>query len=241
MNRPYIFCHMCLALDGKITGPFMKAPEFKAPGDVFDNIAFGPDRYYKHQGWISGRATTDYAFTFGAEPDLDENAPLVPEGDYNAGKEGVYYISIDTSGKLGWKENVVRWAGHDAPIIEVLTGKASNAYKDFLRRMEISYIICGEDELDYELVLTKLKEFFGLELVMLGGGGLVNWSFVERGLCDEMSLVVTPVADGSSDKPSLFESRPGYSTNVPVAFELIQVEKIDGDGLWLRYRVKNAK
>ncbi len=55
-----------------------------------------------------------------------------------------------------------------------------------LRKLEISYIIAGEDELDKELALIKLKEKFGIDTLMLGGGGVINWAFIKDGLCDEL-------------------------------------------------------
>lgn len=55
MNRPYIFCHMMTSLDGKIMGNYMETPEGAVAGDVFYNISFGKNPYYKHQGWLSGR------------------------------------------------------------------------------------------------------------------------------------------------------------------------------------------
>lgn len=35
MDRPYIFCHMMMSLDGKIMGSYMNTPEGTAAGDVF--------------------------------------------------------------------------------------------------------------------------------------------------------------------------------------------------------------
>ena len=84
MNRPYIFCHMMTALDGKIMGSYMETPQGSAAGDVFYDIAFGKEPFYHHQGWLSGRVTTDDNFTFYKKPDLDENAPAVPAGDFIA-------------------------------------------------------------------------------------------------------------------------------------------------------------
>lgn len=80
MNRPYIFCHMMTSLDGKIMGDFMDTPEGEISGNVFYNISFGKNPYYKHQGWISGRVTTDDNFTFYEKPKLDDNAAPVPQG-----------------------------------------------------------------------------------------------------------------------------------------------------------------
>lgn len=109
-------------------------------GSVFYDIAFGKNAYYKHQGWLSGRVTTDDNFTFYVKPELDENAQNVPEGDFVAQPDaGMYYVSVDFSGKLGWKSCTLTYGDTTAHVLEILTGKASNANKAFLRRLGISY------------------------------------------------------------------------------------------------------
>ncbi|MGM7722857.1 dihydrofolate reductase family protein [Metabacillus sp. Hm71] len=60
--------------------------------------------------------------------------------------------------------------------------------------MNISYIIAGEDELDKALVLHKLATLFHMEQIMIGGGGLLNWSFLQNGFVDEVSIVMAPIA-----------------------------------------------
>ena len=223
MNRPYIFCHMMTSLDGKIMGSYMNTKEGENAGNVFYNISFGENPYYKHQGWLSGRVTTDDNFTFYEKPALDENAPVVPEGDFVAnGNAGMYYVSVDTH----------------AHVIEVLTGKASNSYKAFLRKLGISYIVAGAETLDYEMAMEKLKKLFSIETLMLGGGGVLNWSFIQAGMCDEVSVVIAPVADGSSKTPALFNAKGEWASDTPVAFELQNAEIKDGGSVWLRYLVK---
>lgn len=237
MNRPYIFCHMMTSLDGKIMGNYMDTEEGIEAGRVFYDIAFGKDPYYKHQGWLSGRITTDDNFTFYEKPELDEQAPLVEEGDYIAKKTNMYYVSVDPSGKLGWKESTLVYNDTKAHIIEVLTQKASNAYKAFLRKLGISYIIAGETELDYEVLLDKLKNLFGIEQLMLGGGATLNWSFIQKGMCDEISVVIAACADGSVSTQPLFMTRTGLSDDTPRSFKLIDVKVMNGDSLWVRYKV----
>ncbi|WP_027090244.1 dihydrofolate reductase family protein [Thomasclavelia saccharogumia] len=238
MNRPYIFCHMLTSLDGKIMGNYMDTSECDEPGDKFYDIAFGKEPYYKHQGWLSGRVTTDDNFTMYKKPNLNENDPVVPEGDFIAdGDYHMYYVSIDPSGKLGWQTNTLTYVDTTAHVLEVLTEKASNAYKAMLRRLNISYVIAGQEELDYELLMEKLYQKFHIETLMLGGGGILNWSFIQAGLCDELSLVIAPVADGSSQTPALFETREGLTQDIPVGFELKNVETLSQGGLWLRYEV----
>lgn len=238
IKRPYIFCHMLTSLDGKIMGTYMDTPACAAASDAFYHIAFGTEPHYRHQGWLSGRVTTDDNFTFYKKPALDEAAPLVPEGDFVAeAHAGMYYVSVDPSGKLGWESNQVTYVDTTAHVLEVLTGKASNAYKAFLRKLQISYIIAGEDQLDYELLVEKLFQLFHIETLMLGGGGVLNWSFLQAGFCDEVSIVLAPAADGAKDTPALFAVRDGLSTNVPINFQLQQAEVLENSVVWLRYTV----
>lgn len=241
MNRPYIFCHMLTSLDGKIMGKYMETPEGAAAGEVFYDIAFGRKPYYRHQGWLSGRITTDDNFTFYEKPALNEEAGLVPAGDFIARKTDMYYVSIDPSGRLGWKSSTLHYIDTTAHVIEVLTEKASNAYKDFLRRLGISYIIAGKYSLDYGLLFAKLKEQFGIETLMLGGGAALNWSFIQAGMCDEISVVMAAAADGSAATQTLFMARDGLSNDTPVRFKLQEARVMDGDSVWLRYLVKNVK
>lgn len=241
MNRPYIFCHMMTSLDGKIMGQYMDTPEGSAAGDVFYEIAFGKEPYYKHQGWLSGRVTTDDNFTFYEKPELNESAAPVPEGDFIAKQANMYYVSVDPSGKLGWKNSTLTYVDTTAHVIEVLTEKVGNAYKAFLRKLGISYIIAGTDNLDYKIAMEKLKELFGIEMLMLGGGGVLNWSFIQAGMCDEVSIVIAASADGSQDTPSLFGVREGLSTDKPVRFKLQNVEAKAEGSVWLRYKVCQEK
>ena len=126
---------MMTSLDGKIMGNFMEAPESGPAGNVFYEIAFGRNCTYKHQGWLSGRVTTDDNFTLYKPPALEVNAPAVPEGDFVAKKTDMYYVSIDPSGKLGWESDTLTYGDTTAHVLEVLTGKATNDYKAFLRKL----------------------------------------------------------------------------------------------------------
>lgn len=242
MKRPYVFCHMLTSLDGKIMGNYMDTPESSNAEKAFYDIAFGKDRYYKNQGWLSGRVTTDDNFTFYKKPVLDENAPIVTAGDFvSEHSEKIYYVSIDPSGKLGWGKNYLTYKNTRAHVIEVLTEKASNSYKAFLRKLGVSYIIAGQESLNYELLLDKLKELFNIENLMLGGGGVLNWSFLQAGLCDEISLIIAATADGSVKTPTLFMEKEGITEDKPLGFELKSVKVLDGDAIWIQYTVKNAK
>lgn len=237
MDRPYIFCHMLTSLDGKIMGNYMEIPEGEKAIRAFYSLAFGKQPYYKHQGWLSGRVTTDDNFTFYEKPLLDENAPQAPEGDFVAKQSDMYYVSIDLSGKIGWKSHTLTYEDTTAEIIEVLSTNTSNAYKAFLRKLGISYILAGDNKLDYELLLTKLKALFGIEVLMLGGGAVLNWSFIQAGYCDELSIVIAPAADGSRETQTLFMTKEGLATDHAKGFKFVEARVLADDVVWLRYKV----
>ncbi len=111
--------------------------------------------------------------------------------------------------------------------------------KRFLRSLGISYIIAGEEQLDYALALSKIKTLFHVNTLMLGGDGVLNWSFIQAGMCDELSVVIAAAADGSSESPALFETRGGHASDKAVRFELKEAKVLAGGSVWLRYLVKN--
>lgn len=68
-QRPCVFCHMETSLDGKIMGRFWAVLD-DLDQNPFQEVAFGPNRAWDLQGWISGRVTTDDNFTHYAAPNL---------------------------------------------------------------------------------------------------------------------------------------------------------------------------
>lgn len=73
------------------------------------------------------------------------------------------------------------------------------------------------------------------------GGGVVNWSFLQAGMVDELSLFLAPITDGSNGAASLFTQLPHFTEGKPVEFLLKEMEKIGNGGLRLNYQAKNRK
>lgn len=237
MKRPTIFCHMTMSLDGKIVGDYHNAQGAGVGSQLFYHEAFDQDgQLAPMQGWLSGRTTTDDNFTFYQAPDLEENVETVPVGDFIAkNTHDKFYFSVDPHGKLAWKSNELHYNDTLASVVEILTEDASNAYKAFLRRLNISYVIAGDHELDERLALDKLTRAFNLTRIMLGGGGVLNWSFIRQGLCDEVSIVLLPGADGTVGTPSIFMPLTPADHQL-VSFKLDHVEQVE-NVVWLRYTV----
>lgn len=172
MNRPYIVCHILSALDGKITGPFMGASAAQAIGGEYARIR----EEYHADAWLYGTKTTKEFTTF-RKPELDEVNAFAPDGDFVAQADApLYYVSVDTLGEIGWESGTFCKPGRpDAHVIEVLTEKTPLVYRSYLRQKGVSYILAGSDTLDCSIAAEKLYELFGIETVLICGGGTINW------------------------------------------------------------------
>jgi riboflavin biosynthesis pyrimidine reductase len=101
----------------------------------------------------------------------------------------------------------------------------------------VSYLFGGKRSLDLERVLEKLRREFGIEKLLLEGGGKINGSFLAADLVDELSVLVVPIADGAVGTPSLFDRSAGEMGGVR-RLKLVAFERRAGDALWMRYRVQ---
>lgn len=237
MKRPYIICHMMTALDGRITGPYLYDAHIKSVMDEYDRL----HEEFHAKAWLCGRKTMEENFTMGEPPKLEPVLKKIPRVDYIAKKDAdVYCISVDTKGKLGWPANYIEsYNGRsEAHIVEILTEQVSDEYIGFLRKMEISYLFGGTDSLDLELVTEKIHRVLGVELLLVEGGGFMNGSFMKAGLIDELSLVLAPVADGSTNMPALFDAGPALTQNGngTMKLSLKGVNRIGEGGLWIQYQ-----
>lgn len=229
---------MVTSLDGKVTGDFLSQPECESACEIYYDI----NRNLKSNGFICGRVTMEGSFTGGYYPDLSKYEPaeffVGHKMDFMLDMEymsGFYAIAFDPKGKLGWKSNKIidpdGDPGYDgAQIIEVLTEQADNRYLSYLMDMEIPFIIAGEDEIDVDFALFKLKNIVGADTLLLEGGSIINGSFQRADVIDELSLVVAPIVADKDDKPLFMDST---AQNI----ELTKSENINGN-LVLNYKRK---
>ena len=179
--------------------------------------------------WIIGRVSME---PYAGKATVPRNSRVrIPRKDFIArGDAKSYAIAIDPSGKLTWKSSSI----DDDHVITILTERVSNAYLAFLQSRGVSYIFGGKSRIDLRRVVRKLAGEFGIRTLLLEGGGKINGSFLAADLIDEMSLLIAPVADGSTGTASLFDSEQGAARNL----KLISAQTLKDDIVWLRYSVR---
>ena len=207
--RPYIICHMLTSIDGKVTGKFLDDKK----------IEHLIDEYYRIHSELGGNAfacgknTLLEAFVKDNKVDLSKfkDAKVNKSEDYVYEKisECKYFaVSFDRKGSLNWASNTIKddIPGYDnSHVIQVMTENVKDEYLAYLKSIGLSYIICGKDDIDINLCLEKLRLKFGIKLLLLEGGSLINGSFMKAGVIDEISLVQVPLNAEKDDKPLFYE------------------------------------
>jgi len=189
---------------------------------------------YEADAWMCGRITME-PFAGAARSDAEVKREYVgpPREDHIApGTHDSFAVAIDPSGRLAWDKSDID-GDH---IITILSGRVSNEYLAFLRDRGVSYLLAGERDIDLAVALEKLGAHAGIRTIMLEGGGRINGGMLAAGLIDEVSLLVSPVADGRLGTPALFD----VEGVVPRRLVLEAVERRADNFLWLRYRVEGS-
>lgn len=236
MKRPYIICHMETSMNAKIYGSYMEIPSREIHTLNYNRSHLE----FNSEAWLAGRVTMEY-FSGSDEPQFDPNAKIYPKEDFVAATDlKDFVVIVDGSGKLPWKTNTIQYSVRtEAHIIVILGDDVKDQYVSYLREQNISFIFAGhKNSLDLELASEKLKELFKINTLVVSGGAIINGSFMNAGLIDEVSFVMAPTLDDDIGIPTLFERAPNLESKPPVEFTLKSVEKLEGDNLWIRYLTK---
>lgn len=187
---------------------------------------------FKADGWIIGRISMEpYAGKASVPRRTKEHIPRTDFIAPHASKS--FAIAIDPSGKLRWTKSDI----DGEHVITILSESVPDSYLAFLRDKGVSYLFGGRKRIDVLKVLEKLARSFGIRRLLLEGGGKINGSFLEAGVIDELSILIAPIADGSMETPTLFDTD---AKNGPTrALKLIAAKKRSGNIVWLRYRVSS--
>lgn len=237
MEKPFVVCHMFMSVNGKIDGEFMSCPD-----SVPARTKYGDLRSDYHcEAMLYGTVTMAGGFSDGLAGDLPVSPVRYPKGTWAAPDQvNRYVVAVDPKGTLGWDSPYMEKRGRPkAHVIEALTEQVPEDYLAYLRQRGVSYVVAGKEQLDCARLLHELKTHFGIERLMIAGGGYVNGSFLQAGMIDEVSIVLAPVADGNTRSISAFENHDFLTMQAAVGLTLLEVQRIDGDGLWLRYAPKN--
>jgi 2,5-diamino-6-(ribosylamino)-4(3H)-pyrimidinone 5'-phosphate reductase len=218
MERPFVFINAAMSADGKISS------------------------FHREQVRISGPEDMDRVSLLRA----DSDAVMVGVGTVLADDPGLRVKSSEHKmmrSDRGQPDQplrvVVDSRARTPPGSEVLgegciLAVSEAASEELLAslREKCEIVVAGEEKVDLGELLSILKKK-GVERLMVEGGATLNWSLVEAGLVDEISVYVGPMIIGGVGAPTLVDG-PGFSADYP-KLSLISADLLDG-GVLLRWQ-----
>lgn len=236
MRRPYTICHVLCALNGKISGQFMRTSAAREGAAEYTRLREEMDA----SAWLYGTAT---AKEFGGVRPPDRKSTVrPPDGDFLPPMPaGRILVSIDPLGEVAWPDSVFRRPGTEgAHILEVLGRASSAAARHYMQERNIPYILSGNESVDCAQVARKLAEDFRVKRLLVCGGGAMDWAFLRAGLLDEVSIVMVPAVDGSKDAASVFDTSLALPDPEGVEMDLLSTRRLEGGTLHLLYKPRNT-
>lgn len=227
--KPYVICHMCTTIDGKILGDrWGKVPGRKDSATLFETTAAS----FGISAWIVG--TTTMKEFAGRKVKLRRTQKPVVRRDHIANKNSKRLaIGVDAKGVLRFQNNEVD-GDH---VVLLITQRISDDYLAHLESAGVSYLFCGKKEVDLSVALRKLGSSFHLRKLMLQGGGKFNGAMLHAGLIDEISHVIVPIVDGGVGISSFFDIPGDAPPKAAATLRLLSQKQLPGSVSWLRYRV----
>ncbi|WP_348271414.1 dihydrofolate reductase family protein [Aureimonas sp. Leaf460] len=189
-ERPRVICHMMSSLDGGLhpshytESPVGAKKEWDAAYEAVHETLGG-------DAWLVGRVTMAEMAKGEPHPPSDHASIERPIHIANRGAER-YAIAVDPSAKLHFRKADING---DAVIV-LLGSEVLDAHLAELASDGISYVVAGDRQIDLFESLKTLRAEFGIERLLLEGGGGINGSFFAAGLVDELSLIVAPTLVG---------------------------------------------
>jgi riboflavin biosynthesis pyrimidine reductase len=221
---------MVTSIDGRIMGNrWGKIPGQRDLTALFEDTAAS----YRIPSWLVGTTTMK---EFAGRPIRIKKAKdRIVREDHIVTRDAMgYAIGVDRKGVLPWSTGHLPDGEH---VVSLLSNLVSNDYLARLQSVGVSYLFCGENEIDLRVALDKLARKFKLKKLMVQGGGAMNGSCLRDGLIDEISQITVPIADGgrasrlSSTSPAMRRERR------PRCCASCRNRKLPGGVHWSKYKV----
>ena len=170
------------------------------------------------------RASVD-AILVGVGTVLKDDPKLTVKSEYAKGRNPLRVV-LDSDGKIPESAHVLDGS---APTLIVTSEESDRSFP----RAEVLRL--GKGEVDLQALLDRLAAR-DVKTILVEGGSMVIWSFLRRGLADELKVFVSSRVLGGHAAPTLAGGRGVISLDEAPRLRLDRVERL-GNGALLEYTV----
>lgn len=218
--RPHVIIHASMSVDGATTGFLPHLGQH-----------YGVAASFNAQANLIGSATMLSGLQHSSrEPSPDPGPEL--DRPRRADDDSLpYWVIVDSHGHLMGRLHELRAFPMVREVVVLTSHQTPEHYRIYLNERGYPHYTSGDDHVYLRAALAWLRAAFGIETVLVDSGPILSCTLLDHGLINEISLLVQPVAVGSSGR-RLFESSPNTT-----GLELISADPVDRGVVHLRYRV----
>jgi len=226
MSRPYIICHMMTSIDGRIDC------------DMVGKLK-GVDEYYQTlnelnaPARLSGRVTAELELALKGKFSPKKPEETFEKESFSKKKdsEGLEIV-VDRKGTLLWDDD----SKYERHHLIITSEKVTKEYLDYLDSKKISWIVCGKEKIDLKKSMEILFKEFNVKRLAVVGGPLINSSFLDENLLDEITILIGVGIDGRKGMPAVFD---GFSMDHPIITNLKfkEVKSFNNGAVFIRYTI----
>lgn len=254
LGRPYIVVQVSVSADARVAlGP--NRTWWEEMGDPrAKSSAEGNDALWREVEHDIKRIHNPQAEMQGSGSFVKEGEPLAPLPPYEGDPDTLYrdylpdevihrpghemwLVVVDGRGRMrsGYKGTEDHPGNH---MLHLTSYAAPGAYLAFLQRERIPYLIAGQERVDLEAAMRRLKEKLGVTCVRSTAGARLNGALLRAGLVDEINIIYRPEIIGGTATPTLFDSPELEPDEWPTPLRLISAQVRAEGHVWLRYEVQ---
>ena len=225
MNQPYTFINIAMTADGKIDtferkGAAISSKRDKERVDQLRALADGI--------LVGGRTLLD------EQPKLTVKSEALREGRIQRGvSPNPIKVGVATVADISLDSEFIK-AG-PARVVIFTTSQTSIRQLESLRALGVEVFVEDSPRVDLNKMMLMLKKI-GVDHLMVEGVVTMNFELMRLGLVDELTMYVAPMIFGGASAPTLADGL-GLPRDAAIGMKLIDVEKWEDGGVFLRYKI----
>ncbi len=178
MKYPYVILHVGMSLDGRLDWA-------RVNQGLFYEIA----SRWRPDAMLSG-SNTILAAEFPEEvPEEYQRAAAEQVGESEEERQLLFIV--DSRGRIGnWP--AIRSQPWWRDAVALCSESTPGSYLDSLEDMGVESIVTGTEKVDLRAALVEIRKRYGVEVLRVDSGGILNGALLREGLVDEVSVLISP-------------------------------------------------
>jgi len=221
---PRVIIFNGISLDGRMDSR-------EGSGEVDMGLYYDLAGRFGAQAMLSGSATmlSGMANEYLPEVDTVSQTELYPN-------HVPYLVVVDSSGQIrNW--NAIRSLPYWEEVVVLCSHATPADYLVYLEKIGVKCIITGEEHVDLREALEELNRRYGIGIVRVDSGGILNGVLLRAGLVDEVSVLIDATLVGGTTPRSFFVAPDLPPGEKSIPLRLTHLERLKENVIWLRYEV----